>query len=70
VIREARNGGHRETHPYSAGYREVLRALHRRPFIDGDIQKDAGVEQDGRRMVRYDGAYYDYRLRFVPAEES
>jgi len=70
VVEAARADGYRETYPYSEGYREVLRTLNRRAFVDGDIESDAGVLADERRMVRYDGVYYDLRLRFVPAAES
>lgn len=64
VVRTARREGYAESHPYSTGYREVLRALHGRAYLDGNIRKDAGVDDEGRRMLRYDGTYYDYRLRF------
>jgi hypothetical protein len=66
VLREAEAGGYAESHPYSEGFREVLRALHARAYIDGNIQKDAGVER-GRRIVLYDGTYFDYYLGFRPA---
>jgi len=71
VLREAetQDGGYAETHPYSAGYEEVLRALHARAYIDGNIQKDAGGRHDGRRMLRYDGTYFDYTLRFRSSDD-
>jgi hypothetical protein len=65
VLREAENGGYGESHPYSDGYREVLVALHERAYLDGNIQKDAGVDDGGRRMLLYDGTYFDYWLRFT-----
>ncbi|MFB6207388.1 MAG: twin-arginine translocation signal domain-containing protein [Haloglomus sp.] len=65
VLREAENGGYSESHPYSDGFREVLVALHERAYLDGNIQKDAGVEDEGRRMLLYDGTYFDYRLQFT-----
>ncbi|MFB6123163.1 MAG: hypothetical protein ABEJ78_06865 [Haloferacaceae archaeon] len=64
VLESARTEGYSESHPYSSGFREVLRAMHERAYIDGNVRKDAGVDDDGRRMLRYDGTYYDYRLRF------
>jgi hypothetical protein len=70
VLRTARTDGYGETHPYSDGYREVLRALHRRAYLDGDVQRDAGVDDACRRMVRYDETYYDYRLGFAPGTTS
>lgn len=69
ILEQARADSYRETHPYSDGYEAVLRALHARAFIDGNIRKDAGVREEEQQLVRYDGVYYDYRLRFVPAEE-
>jgi hypothetical protein len=65
VVRVAQTDDYTESHPYSTGYREVLRALHRRAYLDGNVRKDAGATEDGRRMIRYDGVYYDYRLRFL-----
>jgi len=66
ILREAESGdgGYAETHPYSSEYEEVLRALHARAYIDGNIEKDAGGRHDGRRMLRYDETYFDYGLRF------
>lgn len=65
VLEAARTDSYDETHPYSAGFREVLRALHARPYIDGNIKKDAGVDTEGRQMIRYAGVYYDYVLGFL-----
>ena len=65
VLREAETEGYAESHPYSAAYEEVLRAIHARAYIDGNIEKDAGGRHDGRPMLRYDGSYFDYTLRFV-----
>lgn len=64
VMLTASGDGYNETHPYSEGYREVLRTLHERAYLDGNTRKDAGVEADSRQYVRYDGVYYDYMLRF------
>lgn len=65
VLREAEADGYTEAHPYSEGFRSVLLALHERAYLDGDVRKDAGVERSGREMVRYDGTYFEYHLRFV-----
>ena len=64
LLRTARTDGYRETHPYSAAYEEVLRAIRARAYLDGNVEKDAAVGEGGRSMLRYDGTYYDYRLRF------
>jgi hypothetical protein len=65
VLRAAQGDGYEETHPYSDAYRTVLTELHARAYLDGDIERDAYVEDPGVGMARYDGAYYDYRLRFL-----
>lgn len=70
VIASARSDGYSETHPYSEGFQEVLRHLHKRAYIDGNVRKDAGVRDDGRQMLSYDDVYYDYQLRFLTAEET
>ncbi|WP_123619425.1 hypothetical protein [Halorubrum sp. CSM-61] len=67
VIEAARHDGYEESHPFSDGYAEVLRALHERPYLDGNIRKDAGWSESGSERVRYEDRYYDYRLRFLPA---
>lgn len=64
LLEEARYGGYEESHPFSAAYEEALRALHERPFIDGNVTKDAFAGGRGRGFVRYGDRYYDYRLRF------
>lgn len=64
VLREAETEGYAESHPYSTAYEEVLRAIHARAYVDGNIRKDAGGRHDGRPMLRYDGSYFDYTLRF------
>lgn len=67
AVREAENSGYAETHPFSEAYRSVLLALHERAYLDGDVQKDALADSNGREMVRYDGTYFEYHLRFVEA---
>ena len=70
VLEAARTDGYSESHPYSAAYRDVLERLHERAYIDGDIENDAGVRDEGRQMLQYDGVYYDYRLAFVGGSRS
>jgi hypothetical protein len=65
ILRDARAEGYAEAHPYSDAYRTVLTELHARAYLDGNIEKDAYVEDPGVGMMRYDGTYYDYRLRFL-----
>lgn len=67
VIEAARHGGYEESHPYSDGYAELLRAFHERPYIDGNVRKDAAWTESGSERIRYGDRYYDYRLRFESA---
>ena len=64
VIEAARRDGYEESHPYSDGYAELLRAFHERPYLDGNVRKDGGGLESGSDRVRYGDRYYDYRLRF------
>jgi hypothetical protein len=66
VLVRAAHGGYEESHPYSDTYEEVLRALHERPYLDGNVRKDAASQWTDSKMVRYEGRYYDYRLVFKP----
>ncbi|MFC5135749.1 MULTISPECIES: hypothetical protein [Haloferacaceae] len=70
VIEAARHDGYEESHPYSDGYAEVIRAFHERPYLDGDVRKDGGGSESGSGRVRYEDRYYDYRLRFLPGESG
>ncbi len=70
VIEAARHDGYEESHPYSDGYAEVLRAFHERPYLDGDVRNDGGVSESGADRIRYEDRYYDYRLRFLPAGDE
>ena len=70
VMESAQMDSYSEIHPYSEEYQEVLRHLHKRAYIDGNVQKDAGVNEDGRQMLQYDDVYYDYRLRFITTENT
>ncbi|WP_049937370.1 hypothetical protein [Haloplanus natans] len=65
LLRDAMGEGYAESHPVSEPYRTVLTRLHARAYLDGDIEKDAYVEDPGVGMALYDGSYYRYRLRFV-----
>ena len=70
VIEAARHDGYEESHPYSDGYAEVIRAFHERPYLDGNIRKDAGWSESGSGRVRYENRYYDYQLRFLPGDSG
>lgn len=52
-----------ETHPYSEAYVELLRAIDARPYIDGNVRKDAGVRENQKEMIRYGDEYYERYLR-------
>lgn len=69
LLREAESReGYSERHPYSEAYRSVLKRLHRRAYIDGNVRKDSFAEPDRRSVALYDGEYYEYRLRFVTGD--
>lgn len=66
VIREARTPeAYSERHPYSDAFAELLTAMHKRPFLDGNIQKDARRSDLGTGMISVDREYCEYRLRFL-----
>lgn len=65
LLRDATGEGYAETHPFSETYRTVLTWLHARAYLDGNVEKDAYVEDPGAGMALYDGSCYRYRLRFV-----
>jgi len=64
IIAEARAEDFSETYPFSNSFQELLRALDKRAYIDGNIRKDAGVRANEKEMIQYDDAYYAYFLRF------
>ena len=68
IVTDADADRYRETHPFSDAYEELLRAIDERPYIDGNIQKDAGVE-DGNELFRYGDTYYRYYLRLDDGSE-
>lgn len=65
VVESAGMDSYSETHPFSAAYEEVLRELHARAYIDGNVEKDSGVDSGGQRYVRFEDSYYDYALGFL-----
>lgn len=65
IVFEARADEYSETHPFSDAYEELLRALDKRAYIDGNVRKDAGVHASEREMVQYEDTYYEYSLRFT-----
>lgn len=65
ILRDAQGEGYAESYPYSGPYRRVLTELHARAYLDGNVEKDAYVEDPGVGMVLYDGSYYRYRLRVL-----
>lgn len=63
IVRRARGNGYDESHPFSDPYVSLLEALDRRAFIDGNVEKDAGVERDRSPVLEYGAEYYEYFLR-------
>ena len=70
IVAEARAQDYSETHPFSEPYAELLRALHERAYLDGNIQKDATVHVGEHDLIRYDDWYYDYSLRLSGDSEA
>ena len=68
IVTDADADRDRETHPFSDAYEELLRAIDERPYIDGNIRKDAGVE-DGNELLQYGDTYYRYHLRLDDGSE-
>ncbi|QCC47562.1 hypothetical protein [Halobellus limi] len=64
IFRAAERDGYSESRPYSDAYEAVLRAIHRRPYLDGNVEKDAGVDPDEPRLIRYGDVYYEAWLQF------
>ena len=63
IVERADMEEYAETHPYSEAYVELLRAIDARPFIDGNVRKDAGVREAEEEMIRYGEEYYERYLR-------
>lgn len=70
LITEATTEAYSEPHPFSDAYAELLQALNKHAYIDGNIQKDGGVRTNQREMIQYDDAYYEYFLRFTDSPDS
>lgn len=62
ILTDAGADNYSETQPFSDAYEELLRAIDKRPYIDGNIRKDAGV-RDEKEMIQYEDTYYRYYLR-------
>lgn len=62
ILTDADADSYSETHPFSDAYEELLRAIDKRPYIDGNIRKDAGVG-DGKELIQYGDTYYREYLR-------
>ena len=66
VLRQAMGDTYRESHPYSTAFESVLKQLDKWPYLDGNVQKDAGVELDVPfGYLLYDDRYFRYTLQFV-----
>ncbi|SFG07783.1 hypothetical protein SAMN04488063_1353 [Halopelagius inordinatus] len=71
LIEARRREGYRESHPYSAAFESVLKKLGHWAYLDGDVEKDAGVESGlERRFLAYDDSYVTYTLRFVSGSDE
>jgi len=70
ILFEAEAEDYSETHPFSDAYEELLRALDKRAYIDGNIRKDAGVHANENEMIQFEDAYYEYVLRFTGGSDT
>ena len=70
IIFEASAGDYNEIHPFSDAFEELLRALDKRAYIDGNIRKDAGVRANEREMIQYEQTYFEYSLRFSESQNG
>ena len=68
IVEQADIEEYSETHPYSDAYIELLRAIDARPFIDGNVRKDAGISETEEEMIRYGDEYYERYLRVLDGE--
>lgn len=62
ILRSAQQSMYSESYPYSSGFAEVLRALDKWVYLDGNVGGDDGVDDTSRQMLLYDGVYYEFRL--------
>jgi hypothetical protein len=65
IFTEAKANDYSEFHPFSKDLEELLIALDKRPYIDGNIQKDARVRANQKELIQYEDTYYEPRLRIV-----
>lgn len=65
ILTKASAGDYSETYPFSDAFKDLLRALDKRPYIDGDIRNDAGVRANEDKLIKYEDTYYEESLRFT-----
>ncbi|QWC20517.1 hypothetical protein [Halorubrum sp. 2020YC2] len=70
IVEQADMEEYAETHPYSDAYVELLRAMDARPYIDGNVRKDAGASETEEEMIRYGEEYYERYLRVVDGADD
>lgn len=63
ILDQAEANDYSESHPFSDAYEELLRALEKRAYIDGNIRNDAGLRTTRKELFRYGDAYYEYSLQ-------
>ncbi|WP_231554205.1 hypothetical protein [Halobellus rufus] len=66
ILREAMGESYRESHPYSSAFDSLLKRFGHWTYLDGNVEKDSGVESGfHRRFLMYGDRYFTYTLRFV-----
>lgn len=70
IVEDAEADEYSETHSYSDAYVELLYALDARPYVDGNVRKDAQVRENRADMIRYGDAFYESSLRVVAGADG
>lgn len=70
ILTEAEAGDYRAKHPYPEPLRELLKAMGRRAYLDGNISKDSvDPEEFGHGLVKIDESYLRFDIAlYTPTE--
>jgi hypothetical protein len=65
IIAKAEPTDYSETYPLSDAYEELLRALEKRAYIDGNIRNDAELRATRNELIQYEDRYYEHSLQIT-----
>jgi hypothetical protein len=65
ILVKAEADEYSELYPFSDAYEELLRALDKRAYIDGNIGNDAGIHTTRKEMIQYADTYYEHSLQIT-----